>query len=114
MDFIGNLEIEATESLSNIAEKVGIALGIVFHEDMSGRYEEFPAFVTDVLGMEIAVLGIPSPEYQDPDEPIESYSLLVQTDVTAPDDYVETDISTHICHLLTGAGLSCKPGGTPR
>jgi hypothetical protein len=107
MDFIGNLKIEATGSLSDIAELAGKTLGLEFHKDYSGHYEEFPAFVSDVLGMQIAILGIPSEEAQDPDEPIEGYQLLVRTFVTAPDDDVETDLSIHLCHLLREVGISC-------
>jgi hypothetical protein len=107
MYFIGDLRIEATGSLSDIAELAGKALGVEFHQDSSGYYEEFPAFVSDLLGMEIAILGIPSEEEQDPDEPIEDYQLLVRTFATAPDDKVETDLSIHLCHLLREGGISC-------
>jgi hypothetical protein len=107
MYFIGNLRIDATGSLSDIADLAGKALGLEFHEDFSGQYEEFPAFVSDVLGMQIAILGIPSEEWQDPDEPMEDYELLVRTDITTPDDKVETDLSIHLCHLLREVGISC-------
>ena len=112
MDFIGNLKIEATGSLSDIAELAGKALGVEFHEDFSGDYEEFPAFVLNVLGMEIAILGIPSEEEQYSDEPIEDYELLVSTEFTAPDDNVYTDISIHLCHLLREVGISCELMGS--
>lgn len=78
--------------------------------NLSGRHEEFPAFISDVLGMEIAILGIPNQEDQDPDDPIESYSLLINTITDdAPDHDVEVDISIHLYHLLRGVGISCGP-----
>lgn len=110
MDFIARLLIEPTGPLSEIAELAGQALGVEFHEDLSGNYEEFPAYVSDVLGMEIAILGIPDEEEQYTDKPIDSYSLLARTIADrAPDADGETDISIHLCHLLREVGISCRP-----
>jgi hypothetical protein len=109
MDFIATLRIEATGPLSEVAELAGKALGVSFYEDMSGNYEEFPAYISDVLGMEIAILGIPDEKDQDTDEPIDSYSLLVRTIADdAPDHNIETDISIHLCYLLREIGISCN------
>jgi hypothetical protein len=110
MDFIASLIVSAEDDLESLAGQIGNALQVSFHRDSSGYYEEFPAFVADVLGIEIAFLGIPADEDIDEENPIDTYSLIVRTIIDAPDDAIEVDLSIHLQKLLHNANIKCTVG----
>lgn len=110
MDIIASLAIPSEKPIEEVVESTGRALGLVFSKDTSGRYEEFPAFVADAIGVEFALLKIPSPEFLDEGNPVENYSMLVRSVVEAGDDSIETDLSVHLQAVLNSYGLNCSVG----
>lgn len=55
------------------------ALGIRFKPDQEGKYEEYPAYRACVLGLEVALLAPPLPEFDTRDEPEDCFQLVIKT-----------------------------------
>lgn len=108
MDFTGALKLPPNKPFRDLVSLIEKVLGVAFMPETSWRYEEFPAYVADVLGMEIAILGIPSEEYLDEIKPVEDYSILIQTYADTEDDDIETDLSIHVKSLLQANGIECS------
>jgi hypothetical protein len=111
LDLTAVLHVHDEASLEIAAEKIGRALGILLARDTSGRYEEYPAFVADVLGTEIALLGPPQREESCTTEPMFGFQLLMRTYADAPDDGMTADLSVHLAYLLRVAGIRCEISG---
>ena len=106
MEFIGKLHFQTDQPLNSLAMQLGQLLGLTFESDISGRYEEFPAYSADVIGMEFALLGIPPDEDQDPESPVDYYTLLVSTYADTPSDE-EIDISQYLARIIRGGNIGC-------
>ena len=110
MDFVASLVIPQQLPFEELVERVGELLRVRFIKDDSGRFEEFPAYVASVLGLEVAVLGIPAEEDLDEMDPVTEYGLLVRSVVEADDDSIETDLSCHLHFILRAGGIECTIG----
>ncbi len=64
-------------SLAIAADRIGAALAVRLVPEMSGRFEEYPAFVGATSDLEIALLGPPEPEQDVRDDPTQDYALQV-------------------------------------
>lgn len=54
-DFYATVEVRTPLDRDQVAEQVGIALGVVFEEDFEGLFEELNALVTEVLKITIGL-----------------------------------------------------------
>ncbi len=64
-------------SLAVAADRIGAALAVRLVLEVSGRFEEYPAFVGATSDLEIALLGPPDPEHDIRDDPTQDYALQV-------------------------------------
>ena len=64
-------------SLAVAADRIGAALAVRLLPEISGRFEEYPAFVGATSDLEIALLGPPEPEQDIRDDPTQDYVLQV-------------------------------------
>jgi len=64
-------------SLASAADRIGAALAVRLVPEVSGRFEEYPAFVGATSDLEIALLGPPEPEHDIRDNPTPDYALQV-------------------------------------
>ena len=69
--------INPTISLAVAAERIGAALNVQLEPDISGRFEEYPAFVGATSDLELALLGPPSAAHDIRDDPTQDYALQV-------------------------------------
>jgi hypothetical protein len=69
--------INPSISLAVAAERIGAALAARLEPEMSGRFEEYPAFVGATSDLEIVLLGPPQPEHDIRDSPTQDYALQV-------------------------------------
>ncbi|NIK44721.1 hypothetical protein [Xanthomonas arboricola] len=69
--------INPSISLLVAAERIDAALAVRLEPEMSGRFEEYPAFVGATSDLEIALLGPPQPEHDSRDNPTQDYALQV-------------------------------------
>ena len=76
-NFYACLNIAPTVSFEATVAVLAKALGIVFREDLEGKYEEYPAYRAFALGLEIALLAPPHPEFDIRESPINCFQLLV-------------------------------------
>lgn len=67
---IGCIEINpGCKSLEEVAILLNKNIeGVELKRETSGRFEEFPAYISSFMGSEMALLGIPEPEYDIRDE----------------------------------------------
>ncbi|MBB5203601.1 hypothetical protein HNQ51_000894 [Inhella inkyongensis] len=72
-----DLMIESDFSLSETARRISSVLGVELVEELTGRYEEYPAFVAERFGRSYALLGPPDPEHDIRDEPTDDFCLSV-------------------------------------
>lgn len=85
---------------------LGRALGISFSRDQSGKYEEYPAYQAFALGLEIALLAPPLPEYETRDEPHDYFQLIVNTVASVDGGGIDVDLSALIeAHLKSCTDL---------
>jgi hypothetical protein len=76
---IGAIEVEPSAALADVARVLGLALGLVFVEEQSGKYEEYPAWISNGCGLEFALLGPPAPEDDVREEQSQSFQLLIDS-----------------------------------
>lgn len=98
MEFYGSVYIRDTRSSDHVCGDVEAALGLSLSPDMTGFYEEYPARVARIMGMEIAFLSLPSgekPQFQVVVRPVGGWGET------------EVDVSSHVSSLLKKAGLEC-------
>lgn len=106
----GCVEIAALLPLVEVARLLEPALSVRLLEEMTGRYEEYPAFAGRTLGLEVALLGIPSPRIEGGAD--DAYHLIVDTEDPAFEVWGNVDLSTHLLGVVRRAGLrakACKP-----
>lgn len=96
-----DMVIEPDFPLDETAERVSRALGVSLLAELTGRYEEFPAFTAHGAGVEYALLGTPEPEHDIRDEPTNDYCLSVVPlkGTTAP------EAASELLSALRSAGL---------
>jgi hypothetical protein len=93
-------------SLADVAALLHDALGVPFHADTTGRYEEYPAYYADALGLHLSLLGVPAPENDLRDNPTKDFTFQVTSRVSGSDG--EVDLSTFFVQLIKErAGLAC-------
>jgi hypothetical protein len=76
----GTVDIEPIHSLEETARRLGEALSMTFEEELTGRYEEYPAFVAAAAGLEFALLGVPAPEYDVRENKSDAHQLMISSD----------------------------------
>lgn len=102
-NFVAYVGISPVDSLKNTANLLGAALGDVhFEKDETGYYEEYPAYCSYVLGLRLALLGIPNEDDYLGDEPLDYYELQVST-MTNGEKSMNIDLSNHIVSTLKNA-----------
>jgi hypothetical protein len=107
--------IGPTMPLQDVAARIGDALGVVFKEEVTGKYEEYPAWVGVAGGIEFVLLGPPLPEYDIRDEPSNDYELQIHSLhwSNAPSSS-NTDVSLLYAELISKkAGLACAAAERP-
>lgn len=62
------IDVKSEFSLEDTAQKLGAALCLDFEEEISGKYEEYPAYIAMSEEFVFALLGFPEPEYDLRDE----------------------------------------------
>jgi|JI10StandDraft_1071094.scaffolds.fasta_scaffold147311_3 hypothetical protein len=101
MEFLGSVNIFDHRPQDTVKADVGDALGVELAADGSGFYEELPAYVARVLGLEIALLRIGSPG-----EDGAQFQVLVRG-IAETSGQDEVDVSRHLADLLSAHGLRC-------
>ncbi|MGE8288629.1 MAG: hypothetical protein ACN6RG_11755 [Stenotrophomonas sp.] len=64
-------------SLAVAADRISAALAVRLVPEVSGRFEEYQAFVGATSDLEITLLGPPDPEHDIRDDPTQDYALQV-------------------------------------
>lgn len=94
------LEIQPCGTLQETAVALGRALGgLVFEEEDSGKYEEYPAYVARDPQLSYALLGIPEPEYDIRDVKRNTYTLQVES-IGIASDNAQEDISESLARTI--------------
>ena len=107
VNFVGYVGVSPLGSLEETAVVIGKLLGLNFEEDKSGYYQEFPAFCAEVLGMKLALLGIPDEDMSLSDEPIDYFELQLST-LSKSGLEGKTDLSEYLVDILSGdASVKC-------
>ncbi|MCC4591347.1 hypothetical protein LL974_09405 [Xanthomonas campestris pv. cannae] len=76
--------------LAAVAERIGAALVARLEPEMSGCFEEYPAFVGATSDLDIVLLGPPRPEDDIRENPTQDYALQVAPIAQVTQDrYVE-------------------------
>jgi hypothetical protein len=82
--------INPSISLSAAAGRIGAVLATRLEPEMSGRFEEYPAFLGVTSELEIVLLGPPLPEHDIRDSRTQDYALQVAPLAQLkPDRYLE-------------------------
>lgn len=76
----GSVEIEPRHSLKETARRLGEALSVTFENELTGRYEEYPAYVATAAGLEFALLGAPAPEDDVRENKSDAHQLMIDSD----------------------------------
>jgi hypothetical protein len=88
--------IRPTASQEEVAAKLSDVFGFPLHLERTGRYEEFPAYYAEALGLTVALLGPPAPEYDIRDNPGQDFVLQIDSCVRPLGRTRDVDISMHI------------------
>jgi len=89
-------KIEPVENLEITSKIIGNALGLHFEKDMSGFYEEFPAYVAKHDSMEFTILRNPDPEDDIRDDPTDHFELIIESELDINHDKVIQYISSKL------------------
>ncbi len=100
LSIMGAVRIAPASSLTATAAKLGIALGVTFAEDPPGKFDEFPSFSAECVGLSFVLLGIPEPEDQAALEPITDYTLQVEMAFQTEDATEACDASAYFADLI--------------
>jgi hypothetical protein len=107
--FKGCLNIRPTLTFESTVAVLAEALGLTFHPDQDGKYEEYPAYISQALGLEFALLAPPHPEYDLREIRDNNFQLLVSTRARVTDDGVDVDLSALIeAQILANSDLSVE------
>lgn len=101
--FTGCLNIRPTLSFEATVAVVGEALGIRFEHDQEGKYEEYPAYRAFVLGLEVALLAPPLPEFDTRDQPEDCCQLIISTLAHVQDKGIDVNLNA----LVQAQLLAC-------
>ena len=102
-------DIEKEFSHEETARKIGDALGLKFELDDSGRWEEYPAYVSFCLGVEFALLAPPEPEYDLREEPTDTFQLTTRDHTKYREGASKVDLSVYLASIIQDkAGLKCE------
>ncbi|WP_444905618.1 hypothetical protein ACJJIR_12650 [Microbulbifer sp. SSSA008] len=100
--------IEKKYSHKETAKIVGEALNLVFEKDDSGRWEEYPAYMSIIMGIELALLAPPEPEFDLREEPEDIYQLTSRDHTPYTENSAEVDLSTYLATIIESkTGLKC-------
>jgi hypothetical protein len=104
---VGQLGIKPAGNLQETASILGSILGgLVFRENASGFYEEFPAFEAEYEGTKYVLLGVPAPEYDMRDEPSDDFELQIEP--ITWDSGERIDISGQVAAIISSDGrIAC-------
>jgi len=80
------ISIAPALDLETTAHSIGRILGLNFKRDLSGNYEEFPAYIALSGDSEYVLLGNPDPKYDIRDFKDENYELMINNDVVENHD----------------------------
>ena len=110
MTISAHVVIRPHGSLEQTATRLGTALGVTFVPETTGRYEEYPAYCADVLGLHLALLGVPEPEHDIRSERTSDFELQVISETSSPTPTV--NISAFVAEVITlNSDLKCWPLG---
>jgi hypothetical protein len=106
MTLTGDIGIRGDRALDEAAKALGRALGVAFVEETTGRYEEFPAYCAEALGLHLALLGVPEPGADIRSEPNSDYALQVVSETSTPEPVV--NISAYLLEVVKqNSDLEC-------
>ncbi|MFJ3318859.1 hypothetical protein ACIPLR_26270 [Herbaspirillum huttiense] len=91
--FTGCLNIRPTLSFEETVAVVAEALGVNFLPDQEGKYEEYPAYRAFALGLELALLAPPLPEFDIREVPEDSFQLIIHSHVHVTDVGANVDLN---------------------
>ncbi len=98
------IDVRHEFSLQETAQRLSVALSINFDEEMSGKYEEYPAYIAVSEGFIFSLLGFPELEYDLRDEKDNSYYQL-QVEPLGKN----LPSATKLVKIINGAGaLNCR------
>jgi hypothetical protein len=104
----GHFLIKADKSLEETANVINEILNLNLEKEVTGYFEEFPAFDCTVLGINFALLGIPELEYRMPDYNYEWYNFQIQDQNDYKTD-IEINFGTNLVFILNSkSDLICK------
>ena len=104
---IANLGIRPINSLNETARLVESAVcGLSLEPDSSGKYEEFPALVGSLLGIDFALLGEMFMGFDEQVSGEKHFELQLSTKNRETEVFY--DVSEHVCEFINGSGkLDC-------
>lgn len=95
---MADLRVKTGLSLAEAAAKISDRLQINLIRDISGKYEEIPAYVSSALGFNISLIG-EDPEYSS-NTNTHIYSLIVSPDgdlkIVTKDGWFSVDLSSYL------------------
>jgi hypothetical protein len=107
--FTGCLNIRPTLSFEATIAVLGDALGIRFHPDQDGKYEEYPAYRAFALGLELALLAPPLPEFDTREIPEDCFQRLIDSHAHVHDVGANVDLSALVeAQLLANTELKIE------
>ena len=101
--FCGCLNIRPTLTFEETVGVLEKSLGISFEPDDDGKYEEYPAYRSFALGLELALLAPPLPEHDVREVRDDNFQLLIQTRAHVADEGADIDLSALIEAQLTAS-----------
>lgn len=106
--FKGNFFIEANFSLEKTAEIINKTLNLNLSADDSGYYEEFPAFSSSTLNIQMALLGTPKLNFRIEGNGYKYYNFSI-TDNNKLSNSESINLGTNFVAILNDSTeLSCK------
>ena len=101
--------IENKFSHEETARIIGEALNLSFESDDSGRWEEYPAYVSLTLGIELALLAPPDPEFDLREVKEEVYQLTSRDHTPFIKNATAVDLSLYLATIIENkTGLQCE------
>ena len=101
-EYIG---IPPVADLETTADMVGKIVDAQFKKDVTGFYEEFPAYIARSGGIKYALLGHPEPEYDLREHTKDVFQLIMRSE-DAPD--FQEKVAELIKRLKSEAGVTCR------
>lgn len=100
----GLVFVEWDGSFDDLRSVIADSIGLPFHKDDSGVYEEFPSWQGRFCNVYVALLDRPTNE-----KPRATlFQINALTDVpTGTSNLVFADVSSNLMHVLEQQGLSC-------